>query len=253
MNRTLSSRRTPGATGAIVRISPHASQQWVPAFAGMTATNKPSSASETGFTLVEVIIALALFALIALAGVTLLGSVLRVQHGTQGRLERLADEQRALFVIADDFGAMANAPLTASAAGVEFTRRTAAGPRTVRYALTDGVLQRALDHGAQVQQLLGGVAALRWSYYVRGKGWSERWPPSPEQAQAWPAAVAAELELAGQPDSSSRYAAGPAPRTLRRVVVLPLRPTLAPPRLTLPGQAASLGQAASPGQFGGAQ
>ncbi len=204
----------------------------------MTTTQR-----DTGFTLIEVIVALALFGLIALAGVTLLGSVLRVQRGTQGRLERLADEQRAMFVLADDFGSVANAPLTAAATGVEFARRTPAGPRALRYALKDGVLQRALDHGAQVQSLLGGVAALHWRYYVRGNGWSERWPPVPEQPQAWPAAIAVDLDLTVPP--------GTPPKTLRRVVVLPLRPALPPPRLALPGQAGA-GVAGQPGPLTGA-
>ncbi len=209
---------------------------------------------DPGFTLIEVVIALALFALIALAGVTLLNSVLRVQRGTQGRLERLADEQRAMFVIADDFGSMANAPLTATASGVEFARRTPAGPRALRYALADGGLQRALDHGAQVQQLLGGVTALRWQYYVRGKGWSERWPPSPEQAQAWPSAIAVDIDVTASGAGSSRTRASASSRdpsaasvgSLRRVVVLPLRPAPPPPRLVLPGQAGAR-QAGQPG------
>ena len=227
MSFLLLSRRSLGTNGATARTIPPF--HFRRSAAGTIPLGKPGCASEHGFTLIEVIVALALFALIALAGVTLLGSVLRVQRGTQGRLERLADEQRAMFVLADDFGAMANAPLIATATSVEFARRTPAGPRALRYALSDGVLQRVLDHGAQVQPLLGGVGEVRWQYYVRGKGWSERWPPTVEQTQVWPAAIALDLELAGP--------VGMPPRSLRRVVVLPLRPALPPPRLILPEQA----------------
>ena len=45
--------------------------------------------TEAGLTLVEVLVALALFSLIGLAGFTMLDNILRVQSGTQGRLERL--------------------------------------------------------------------------------------------------------------------------------------------------------------------
>ena len=55
-----------------------------------------------GFTLIEVIIALSLFALIGVAGFSMLSGVLQTQERTDGRLQRLSDIQRAVFVISAD-------------------------------------------------------------------------------------------------------------------------------------------------------
>ena len=44
-----------------------------------------------GFSLVEVLVALAIFALIGVAGFSMLDQVLRTQRLTEGRLERLAE------------------------------------------------------------------------------------------------------------------------------------------------------------------
>ena len=55
-----------------------------------------------GFTLIEVIIALSLFALIGVAGFSMLSGVLQTQERTDGRLRRLSDIQRAVFVISAD-------------------------------------------------------------------------------------------------------------------------------------------------------
>ena len=169
--------------------------------------------ADAGFTLIEVIIALALFGLIALAGVTLLGSVVRVQRGTEGRLERLAELQRAMAVLEGDFTSIADAPFAGNAAAAEFARLTPDGARAVGYALKGDVLQRTLDRGGRVQRVLGGVAAVRFAYYHVPEGWLGFWPPSPQRVAEWPAAVAVDITLAGSPA-----------RTLRRVVDLPARP-----------------------------
>jgi general secretion pathway protein J len=173
---------------------------------------------EAGFTLVEMMTALALFALIALAGVTLVDGVLGVQERTGGRLDRLGEMQRAMYVLASDLEQLARGPVAGGAAKLGFSRMGAgvAGvPVRVNYALSDGAVSRIVEgpSGATRQQLLSGVSALRWRFHRKGAGWVERWPPSPAEIHAWPDAVEAEMLLSGKP-------AG----TLRRVVALPARP-----------------------------
>ncbi len=58
---------------------------------------------EQGFTLIEMLVALALLALISLAGFALIQTVLNAQQRTDGRLERLAGLERAVYLIDADF------------------------------------------------------------------------------------------------------------------------------------------------------
>lgn len=170
-------------------------------------------AGEAGFTLVELIVALALFGLIATAGLALVEGVLGTRARTDARIERLAEIQRAMFVIDADLEQIAAGPIV-EREGVLAFRRHAPAPdgrgATVRYALAGTTLQRAI--AGRTQRLLTGVNGVRWSYYIAGKGWRAGWPADPDKPDEWPAAVSADLTLAGN--------AG----TLRRIAELPERP-----------------------------
>ena len=177
---------------------------------------------EGGFTLIEMIIALALFGLIAVAGLGLVESVLGISARTDGRMDRLAEIQRAMFVIDADLGQLSAGPLAEDRGVLSFRRHAASldgRGETVAYALAGGTLRRTLGGTAQpvrVQHLLTGVSGIHWGYYVAGEGWRDGWPPDPAKPDVWPAAVAADITLADD--------AGPLHGTLRRVVELPARP-----------------------------
>jgi general secretion pathway protein J len=176
--------------------------------------------AEAGFTLIELMISLALFALISLAGITLIDSVLGIQTRTEGRLERLADIQRAMFTLTSDLAQLTSGPVAGMGETISFSRPAAALggiPVRVSYGLSGGAITRTLDvlAGGGTQQVLPGVAAVRWRFYQSGQGWVDRWPPSPDLTE-WPLAVEAEIAL-------EPAVPGPA-GTLRRVVALPSRP-----------------------------
>lgn len=176
---------------------------------------------EAGFTLIELMISLALFGLIAVAGLALVEGTLGIEARTGGRLDRLAEVQRAIYVVTLDLEQLADGELSGAADGLSFNRRAAALggiPVPVRYALDGTTIGRHLGSptGGGSQRLLAGVSALRWSFYEPGAGWIDRWPPAPDRAEEWPAAVSAEIMLAGG-------APGPS-GALRRVVALPSRP-----------------------------
>lgn len=179
-----------------------------------------ASDADAGFTLIEVVVALALFALIAAAGAALVTTVLDAQRHTSGRLDRLADLEREMAVVTRDFVEIADAPLTGSGTVVAFERHDGAwgsgdGTTGISYRLANGRFERVAD--GRPQLLLDKVTAVRWQYYMPPGGWQDHWPADPPQARAWPAAVAVDLDLAG-----------PAPNGhLRRIVDLPVRP-LAP-------------------------
>lgn len=173
------------------------------------------ASGEAGFTLLEVLVALILFALIALAGVALIDTVLDVQARTDGRLDRLADVERAMVVVTRDLTEIADAPLVGSARGIGFDRHGPGGVAGVSYRLTGETFERIA--GGRTQILVDHVGGLRWRYYAAPRGWQDRWPATDAQGRGWPAAVALDVTFVGA------GIAGP----LRRVVVLPVRP-LAP-------------------------
>jgi general secretion pathway protein J len=162
-----------------------------------------------GFTLIELMISLLMFALIAVAGVALVDSVLGVQGKTEVRLDRLTALQRAMLVVSGDLGQVAIGDVTGGGAAISFSR-SAPGvggpPVVVRYALARGVLVRDAGSGGQV--VLRDVANIRWRFWQ--DGWIDRWPVG--DAGGWPRAVEVEVTLAGQPSG-----------TIRRVVTLPVR------------------------------
>jgi general secretion pathway protein J len=177
-----------------------------------------SATDDSGFTLIELMISLALFALIAVAGLALVDSVLGVQGRTEGRLDRLATLQRAMLVVGSDLEQIARGDLKGGGADVSFTRAApgvGGPPIGVSYALAGGVLTRSA--GGATQALLPGVSALRWRFF--DGGWIDRWPAGEGAARAWPRAIEFEVTLAE----------GAVPQgALRRVIQLPVRPEEGP-------------------------
>lgn len=172
---------------------------------------------EQGFTLLELIISLGLFALISVAGLGLLDSVLNVQGRTEIRLSRLADLQRAMFVVQSDLDQMTRGEISGGGSRIAFTRIAGGlggAPLAVSYGERGGVLVR-IAPGPQA--LLQGVSGARWRFRD-GAAWVDRWPPSEARRQEWPRAVSLEMQVAGQ---------GPQ-GLLRRVVVLPVQPKETP-------------------------
>lgn len=169
---------------------------------------------DAGFTLIELMISLGLFALIAVAGLALVDSIIGVQSRTGARLDTMADVQRAMYVVASDLDQVARGRIVSDGAGLTFTR-VAPGfggpPVAVRYALVGDVLTRSI--GGVPQRLLTGVETAR--FRVFDGDWRAGWPVSQDEADAWPRAVEMQVALAGR-------------GTLRRVVTLPARPVSGP-------------------------
>jgi len=170
-----------------------------------------------------VIVALGLFALIALAGFTLLRSILDAQARTEARLARLSEIQRALFVVAGDLDQVSGR-IEGGPDAIVFQKTDASGrPFVISYAVSGATLTRTVAGagGQRTQTLLGQVTAVRWSYRLSTLGWSpvSTVPPSPAAPLMGPGgpepvvrAVALDLALAG-PDGR--------PTEVRRVVAVP--------------------------------
>lgn len=181
-------------------------------------------APDAGFTLVEVLVALALFAAIGLAGFTVLDVVLAARERTEGRMERLAEIERALTLASRDLAQRAPGPLTAGAEGVAFRSRGAAGPAAIRWSLEDGTLWRRIAPGGGAvgeieQRVLEDVTALRWRFLDAERAWHEAWPPEGEPTGGAPTQLrAVEVEIAPGGPATSPGA------TASRLVEMPRTP-----------------------------
>ncbi len=181
--------------------------------------------STAGFSLVEVLVALALFALIGSAGFTMLDQVMRTQRQTEGRLEKLAELQRAVHLIRIDFTHANGASLAFESdtmpVSLRFQRSnltTGAAPAEIVYSLDNDILQRAVrqsvDQPITIQPLLRDVTAAQWRFFDPIGGWTDQWPPRdrqilPGQPNPNPKALELTVTLANRNEM------------LRRVVLLP--------------------------------
>lgn len=177
---------------------------------------------ETGLTLVEILVALAIFALIGGAGLSVLDGILRAQSGAEGRLEALARVQRAMHVFAMDLRQAAEHSVRSSEKALVLRRGDGA---ELTYALDGNAFVRQIwrEEARRRQTLLPGTASIEWRFYSPTIGWTVDWPPASGavladgassgggSASANPAAIELELNLAG----------GALDGRLRRMVVLP--------------------------------
>jgi general secretion pathway protein J len=168
---------------------------------------------DAGVTLIEMMVALALFALIASAGFALLDTVLRSQRSTEGRLDRLSQHQRALQVITSDM-MMALPHSLRGDETLSFDRSGSLTDLQLRYRLADGVLWRDIaTTGApqRDQALLRGVSAVTWRFLTPEGDWSDIWPVDPTLATPRnPRAVDLVIQLADHGGQLRRVAPLPA-------------------------------------------
>jgi len=184
-----------------------------------------------GFTLLEVLVAIAIFAIVGVMSLTGYTQLQRQSEYQEQRLERVREVQRAVQTIAQDLTQIEPRPIRepigeqrvpALLAGesaeykLEFTRagwsNTAGLPRPtlqrVAYRLDqDGLWRdhwRVLDRTQTAepvrQNLLKGVRSVTFRFMTASREWVDRWPEvgagNPlEQERARPAAVEVTLEL----------------------------------------------------------
>ncbi len=170
---------------------------------------------EAGVTLVEVLVSLAIFAVIGVAGLTVLDTVARTGDRIEGRLERLAEIDRAFLILKRDLAQVADGETRLSEDGLSFRRMTGAGPVRIQYRQEGVTLVRAVQShgGAPVEQaLLPDVTQSRWRALDADGRWRDTLVPEGADPVR---AAAAELTL-----QIMRDADRPA-QTVTRVFVLP--------------------------------
>ena len=187
---------------------------------------------ERGFTLVEMLVALSIFAVIAAMGVSLLRSSVDTQDAVQARLQGMSGINRVRAVMANDLAqavqrstrGQAGEPVPAfvgSSNGFAFVHAGAGSqdgsPRPsverVGYALTGGEWRRAtqpmLDGTAlsDGDRLIGDVTAAAVRYRDGQGNWSESWSSDP--GDRLPRAVEVRLTRTGRAPLTMLFLTGP--------------------------------------------
>jgi general secretion pathway protein J len=187
---------------------------------------------ERGFTLVEMLVALSIFAVIAAMGVSLLRSSVDTQDAVQARLQGMSGINRVRAVMANDLAqavqrstrgqAGESVPaFVGSSNGFAFVHAGAGSldgsPRPnverVGYALTGGEWRRAtqpmLDGTAlsDGDRLIGDVTAAAVRYRDAQGNWSESWNSDP--GDRLPRAVEVRLTRTGRAPLTMLFLTGP--------------------------------------------
>ena len=150
-----------------------------------------------GFSLLELLVALGVLALVATLGWRGLGSVLESQARVQSEMRRWDDLQRVMQQLGRDLSLALEDPAQDAAGRLFITRfgdadadAAQSGVRRVEYRVRDGVL----EYGAS--PVLEGVASLQ----VRVLGADGQWRPlrpDPREPRVAARALSAEVVLAG--------------------------------------------------------
>ena len=177
---------------------------------------------QSGFTLVEMLIALSIFGMLTAAGVALLGVTARTQETSDRLLAELGEIQRTGALLNADLAQAAprlyrdrdGRPQRAFTGGrgdepglMVFVRRgwdsgDGGGLKRVGYRLREGRLERLsfprVDGGgtATIVPLLDGIQSLRLRYRDDEGEWRERWDPT--EPNAMPEAVELLVASEGQ-------------------------------------------------------
>ncbi len=173
-----------------------------------------------GLTLLELLVALTIFAFLGTAAYSGLNSLLNTRRMIETELQRLNELTRAQLLLERDILHLLDyettdtwgerqRPFRGEAAQWQFVRggwptlpQSAATSdlRQVRWRQADGFLWRdvALIGAAAGQEtaVLSGVTALRWRYLDADRQWQDEWLPTNANAPLLPLAVEWQLRLA---------------------------------------------------------
>lgn len=173
---------------------------------------------QSGFTLLELVIAIAIFALLGLASWTLFDGVVRVQQGMATHERELRSLQRAVSVIERDLLHITEQPIVLEQTQLRWQRSNWRNPldqprserQTLSYRLENNALWRdSQGEGTSIvqrQKLLDDVRHLSWRLFDSQRGWRSDWPTAKDAK----APLAVEMQV-----SAGRFEA------IRRVLLLP--------------------------------
>ncbi len=182
-----------------------------------------------GFTLVELMVAIGIFAVLSAMAFSGLRAVTETRVAVEAQAERMKSIQQAMALIErdfqqiiargirDPFGDPREAVLSDDLTDVEFTRAGMTNPlglvrsesQRVGYRIDQiddestlvrvhwGVLDQQVEPPEYVTEMLEGVTELRFRYLAIDRNWQETWPPpdQPRGSQMVPVAIEMTMEL----------------------------------------------------------
>lgn len=208
----------------------------------MICHQQTSSTHSRGFTLLELLVAVSVFAVIAALASGGFNSVLNTASRSEEQMTRLAELQKAMTIIARDVEQAVERPIRDSFGDtlspfigsqstnlLEFSRTGRRNPgqaarshlqrigyrheEDVLYRLSWAVLDRAQDSEALEYELLSGVNEIEIRYLDNNREWQDQWPPlqaaqpgTSSNSNALPKGVEITLDIEGL---------GPVPRVFR--------------------------------------
>jgi len=177
-----------------------------------------------GFTLIEVIIAMSIFAIVAILSYSGLHSVIMSKTSTEASLERLQELQMTMLTLNSDLQQISNRDAHDALGGtlqklstqsseylIEFTRSGWRNPanlqrsslQRVAYQLKDDALvriywphvDRADDEQRVERTLIHNIESLEIRFLNAGKEWKEDWPSATALTSADPAALPSAIDV----------------------------------------------------------
>lgn len=189
----------------------------------------PLRSAEHGFTLIEMLIALSIFAMIAAAGVLLLRGSIDTQLQMATRLDEGSAMIRLRALLASELASAQprvgrgpageeRAAMQGTADGLRFIHASAGEPgeaalSATRYAIENGALvrhaTRALDGPADgtAAVLIRAIDSAQWRYRDATGAWSNSWNPT--DARALPRAVELTVVEKGAAPIMLRFTVAP--------------------------------------------
>jgi len=184
----------------------------------------PPCRKNTGFTLIEVIIAMSIFAILAILSYSGLHSVIMSKTSTEVSLERLQELQMTMLTLNSDLQQISNRDAHDALGGslnklstqsseylIEFTRGGWRNPanlarsslQRVAYQLKDDALIRIywphVDRADEEQRvertLIHNIESLEILFLNANQEWKEDWPSATALASADPAALPAAIDV----------------------------------------------------------
>ncbi|PKH85713.1 type II secretion system minor pseudopilin GspJ [Colwellia sp. Bg11-28] len=191
---------------------------------GIYQTNAIDKPAQQGFTLLEVLIAIAIFSVVSLASFTIFDTVLRGDENSKARSERQNELQRAFLLMERDFTQIAKRTIRingeapnsaflqtsddsflADEQAIAFVRNGWTNPglllprsdmQSVAYRLVDETLERlhynfvdaVVGQEPRIRPLITQVTSLSFEFYD-GSKWQKQW-----SGKKLPQAIAIEIE-----------------------------------------------------------